>query len=223
MGKLRGVLDLPKDARQNRDTFPIVGTLIIITSSKALHCVLWESDLQNQECFEIVNKIPIQKCPVSDETVKQLHQYFSGERQAFDLPLQYRGTEFQMSVWQALREIKFGGKASYSEQAKKIGNPKAVRAVGSANGVNPISIIIPCHRVIASDGGLGGFGGGLAAKQALLDFEQSVLKKNCKRKRIDEKQNEVGIGVSDLFARRTMKTSSIEELTSESALHGAKI
>ena len=94
------------------------------------------------------------------EVIRQLEAYFSGESAVFDLPLQPQGTLFQRSVWQALLEIPYGTTTSYGELAKKIGKPKAVRAVGAANGANPIPIVIPCHRVIGSNGKLTGFGGG---------------------------------------------------------------
>jgi methylated-DNA-[protein]-cysteine S-methyltransferase len=108
------------------------------------------------------------------EAVRQLNQYFARERKEFELPLAPEGTEFQRAVWQRLREIPYGETISYSELARRVGNPKASRAVGSANGANPIPIVIPCHRVIAADGGLGGFGGGLLVKQALLELETAT-------------------------------------------------
>lgn len=101
----------------------------------------------------------------------QLQEYFAGERKAFDLTLAPAGTDFQHSVLAALQEIPFGETRSYADVALTIGNPKAVRAVGSANGNNPIALIIPCHRVIGSNGSLTGFGGGLEAKKFLLEFE----------------------------------------------------
>ena len=101
----------------------------------------------------------------------QLREYFAGERQTFQLPLAAQGTEFQQQVWAALRAIPFGELRSYRDIADSIGNRKAVRAVGAANGKNPIPIIVPCHRVIGSDGSLTGFAGGLAAKQLLLQLE----------------------------------------------------
>jgi len=101
----------------------------------------------------------------------QLHEYFSGERKEFDLPLKLSGTEFQVSVLEALQNIPYGETTSYGEIAKRIGRPKAVRAVGAANGRNPIPIIVPCHRVIGSTGDLTGFGGGLDTKEALLRLE----------------------------------------------------
>jgi methylated-DNA-[protein]-cysteine S-methyltransferase len=102
---------------------------------------------------------------------QQLTEYFAGERQEFDLPLKLRGTEFQLSVLDALQKIPYGETMSYSDIAQRIGRPKAVRAVGAANGRNPIPIIVPCHRVIGSHGDLTGFGGGLETKEALLRLE----------------------------------------------------
>lgn len=101
----------------------------------------------------------------------QLRLYFSGQLEQFDLPLAPRGTEFQRDVWTALTKIPYGKTVSYRDVAKSIGRPDAVRAVGAANGQNPIPIVIPCHRVIGSNGSLTGFGGGIAMKRALLELE----------------------------------------------------
>ncbi len=108
------------------------------------------------------------------EAVKQLTAYFSGKLQKFDLPLLPEGTEFQQKVWNELRKIKFGTTASYGRIAAQIGNPAASRAVGMANGRNPISIIVPCHRIIGSTGKLVGYGGGLSHKETLLKLERSI-------------------------------------------------
>jgi methylated-DNA-[protein]-cysteine S-methyltransferase len=105
--------------------------------------------------------------------VRQLGEYFAGSRRAFDLPLEPAGTPFQQRVWMALVEIPFGETAAYGEIASRIGRPDAVRAVGAANGQNPIPIIIPCHRVIGADGSMTGFGGGLPMKRWLLAHERS--------------------------------------------------
>ena len=105
------------------------------------------------------------------EVRKQLNEYFSGARKEFDLPLSLDGTEFQVSVLEALQTIPYGETTSYGAIAKQIGRPKAVRAVGAANGRNPIPIVVPCHRVIGSGGDLTGFGGGLDTKEALLRLE----------------------------------------------------
>ncbi len=107
--------------------------------------------------------------------VAQLAEYFAGERTEFDLHLATAGTAFQLAAWAALRQIPFGETRTYQQQAMRIGSPKAVRAVGAANGKNPTPIVVPCHRVIGKDGGLTGFGGGLSAKQWLLAHEAKVL------------------------------------------------
>jgi methylated-DNA-[protein]-cysteine S-methyltransferase len=109
--------------------------------------------------------------PFPDVT-EQLREYFAGERSDFDLPLAAPGTPFQHLVWAALRQIPYGGTASYGQVAEVIGRPGASRAVGLANGANPIGIIVPCHRVVGADGGLTGYGGGLERKQFLLDLER---------------------------------------------------
>ncbi|MFB7511663.1 methylated-DNA--[protein]-cysteine S-methyltransferase [Streptomyces sp. NPDC056144] len=106
-----------------------------------------------------------------DETVRQLDAYFAGELTEFDLPLHLVGTPFQLRVWEELRRIPYGETRTYGELAEALGNPAASRAVGLANGKNPVSIVVPCHRVIGSGGSLTGYGGGLARKQRLLAFE----------------------------------------------------
>jgi len=106
------------------------------------------------------------------ETIRQLRAYFQGELKNFDLPLSLEGTDFQLRVWHSLREIPYGQTISYGQLACRVGNPKAARAVGLANGSNPIPIIVPCHRVIGSNGSLVGYGGGLSNKKALLYLEK---------------------------------------------------
>lgn len=106
------------------------------------------------------------------EVIEQLQAYFAGELREFDLDLAPEGTEFQRSVWSALAEISYGETVSYGELAARIGRPRASRAVGAANGANPLPIVVPCHRVIGSNGALVGFGGGLDIKEALLDTER---------------------------------------------------
>ena len=108
------------------------------------------------------------------EAEAQLRSYFAGERTTFDLPLAPRGTPFQLRVWEALREIPYGETATYGEVAAAVGKPEAVRAVGAANGSNPIAVIVPCHRVIGANGTLTGYGGGLERKRILLDLEAGV-------------------------------------------------
>jgi len=123
-------------------------------------------------------RLPTELGPRVDEEFgearTQLDEYFAGERDDFDLPLHAPGTAFQRAVWQALRQIRYGSTMTYRQVAEQVGNPKAVRAVGSANSRNPISIIVPCHRVVGSDGKLVGYAGGFSAKRWLLDHEQAT-------------------------------------------------
>jgi methylated-DNA-[protein]-cysteine S-methyltransferase len=113
---------------------------------------------------------------VLSEARRQLTAYFTGEQKDFDLPLAPRGTEFQKRVWEALKQIPYGVTISYGELARRIGDPKASRAVGLANGSNPISIIVPCHRVIGANGKLTGYGGGIERKKTLLELEGAMAK-----------------------------------------------
>jgi len=107
-----------------------------------------------------------------EEAVRQLRAYFDGDLKTFDLTLSPDGTSFQLAVWRALKEIPYGETISYGELARRVGNPQGSRAVGAANGRNPLPIVVPCHRVIGGDGGLTGYGGGLRIKRALLDLER---------------------------------------------------
>jgi methylated-DNA-[protein]-cysteine S-methyltransferase len=119
------------------------------------------------------------------EVRRQLTEYFAGRRQEFDLPLAPKGTDFQKQVWQALTSIPFGATTSYGELAGRIGRPKASRAVGAANGANPIPIVVPCHRVIGANGSLTGFGGGLDVKRTLLEIEGSPAAQGPRQKVLD--------------------------------------
>ena len=114
---------------------------------------------------------------ILEETRKQLDEYFNMERKVFDIPLILVGTDFQKNVWKALQKVPYGRTATYLELAQNIGNEKAVRAVASANGANSIGLIIPCHRIIGSNGELTGYGGGLALKKKLLKLEQNLFAK----------------------------------------------
>jgi len=116
-----------------------------------------------------------QSSEVIEETIKQMQEYFSGERKEFDIPLLMVGSDFQKSVWEELMKIPYGATATYLELSKNIGNEKAVRAVASANGANAIAILIPCHRIIGSDGKLVGYAGGLSAKKKLLELENNLF------------------------------------------------
>lgn len=115
-------------------------------------------------------------CAVLTEAVIQLEEYFRGERVRFNLPKRMNGTEFQLKAWRSLETIPYGKTISYREQAEKLGAGKAFRAVGSANGRNPLPIVVPCHRVVASDGTLGGYAGGLIMKARLLEIERRAIK-----------------------------------------------
>ncbi|HSK30664.1 MAG TPA: methylated-DNA--[protein]-cysteine S-methyltransferase [Candidatus Limnocylindria bacterium] len=149
-----------------------VGTLKLVASSNALIAVLWEKERPNRVKLDTINLDPLQ--PILIETERQLTEYFSGKRSTFDLPLDPQGSEFQRRVWRALREIPFGETRSYLELAKAVGSVKASRAIGAANGKNPLSIVVPCHRVVGADGALTGFAGGLEAKAKLLALEAST-------------------------------------------------
>src|SRR5262245_48576569 len=146
-----------------------VGKLKLVASSRALVAVLWEKERPNRVKLDEMNLDP--QHPILMEAERQLSEYFAHQRTEFDLPLHPDGTEFQKKVWRALREIPFGQTKSYMELARTIGLPNASRAVGSANGKNPLSIVVPCHRVVGSDGKLTGFAGGLETKAALLALE----------------------------------------------------
>jgi methylated-DNA-[protein]-cysteine S-methyltransferase len=152
-----------------KDMKSVAGKLKLIARANALIAVLWEGERPDRVKLDTPKLDPGQ--PILLAAERQLTEYFSGTRTEFDLPLDPSGTEFQKRVWRALREIPFGQTRSYRDVAKAVGSAKAVRAVGLANGKNPLSIIVPCHRVIGSDGSLTGFAGGLEAKAALLAFE----------------------------------------------------
>ncbi len=146
-----------------------VGTLTLVARGDKLAAVLWEHERANR--VRLGELHVDQGHPVLRETARQLEEYFAGSRERFELELDFVGTDFQRAVWAALLTIPFGHTRSYSEIARQIGRPAAVRAVGAANGRNPISIIAPCHRVIGASGSLTGFAGGLQAKQYLLALE----------------------------------------------------
>jgi methylated-DNA-[protein]-cysteine S-methyltransferase len=146
-----------------------VGKLTLVGSDRGLAAVLWENDRAGRVKLNIGHD----DCehPVLVEAARQLKEYFAGQRKEFSVKLDFVGTKFQNKVWHALLAIPFGETRSYSDIAKQLGNPKAMRAVGAANGRNPISIIAPCHRVIGAGGQLTGFAGGLDAKARLLKLE----------------------------------------------------
>lgn len=147
-----------------------VGRLQLVADEQALVAVLWECEKANH--VRLHHWVENQNNIILIETQKQLSEYFQGYRQRFDLPLKLNGTAFQQQVWRALLNIPYGETRTYKEIALAIGNLKAVRAVGTAIGRNPISIIAPCHRVIGASGKLVGFAGGLENKERLLKIEQ---------------------------------------------------
>jgi methylated-DNA-[protein]-cysteine S-methyltransferase len=149
-----------------------VGRLQLVASDAGLAAILWQNDRPNRVSLDIETEDSSH--PVLRETERQLGEYFAGRRNRFDLPLDPSGTAFQRKVWGALLTIPFGETRSYRQIATQVGNPKAVRAVGAANGRNPLSIVAPCHRVIGSNGKLTGFAGGLETKAYLLALEGST-------------------------------------------------
>jgi len=150
------------------------GPLTLVAEGGDLLCLYMEDQRHrpDQSAFGVLVPEPTE-APFA-ETVRQLEEYFAGLRDTFDLPLRPQGTPFQQRVWAALREIPCGETWTYGELAAHIGSPTAARAVGLANGKNPIGVIVPCHRVVGSDGSLTGYGGGLDRKQALLDHERKL-------------------------------------------------
>ncbi|MFO2463973.1 methylated-DNA--[protein]-cysteine S-methyltransferase [Pseudomonas sp. 15FMM2] len=146
-----------------------VGQLTLVARNGKLAAILWEQERANRVRLGALQEA--NDSAVLLEVERQLKEYFAGTRDRFELALDFAGTEFQRKVWTALLAIPFGETRSYSQIALQIGHPKAVRAVGAANGRNPISIVTPCHRVIGTSGALTGFAGGLAAKQYLLALE----------------------------------------------------
>lgn len=147
-----------------------VGALTLVASDAGLTAILWENDRPGRVKLGAMEEAP--EHPVLAEAERQIQEYFAGERTSFSVPLDFRGTDFQKSVWAALLTIPFGETRSYGEIARQIGRPGASRAVGAANGRNPLSIVAPCHRVIGTNGALTGFAGGLAAKELLLGIER---------------------------------------------------
>ena len=167
---------MPKPGGKVRKTYVYkfmkspVGKLKLVASGKGLAAILWEDDNPKRVRLSLTDEEP--RHPILIQTEHELTEYFAGKRKLFSVKLDFNGTDFQKSVWQALLNIPFGQTRSYGDIAKSLGNPKAVRAVGAANGKNPISIIAPCHRVIGSTGKLTGFAGGLEVKAKLLDLER---------------------------------------------------
>ncbi len=151
-----------------------VGTLTLVASDRGLRAVLWPKRSPRRAGISPRPRGD-QDHPILRKAVLQLAEYFAGARTSFDLPLDLEGTRFQVAAWRSLADIPFGTTTTYGRQAAALGIPTAARAVGAANGANPVCIVLPCHRVIGANGSLTGFGGGLPVKQWLLDHEAHVL------------------------------------------------
>lgn len=149
-----------------------IGSLTLVASDDGLIAILWPDEAPGR--VRLANAVERDDHPVLVACAEQLGEYFAGTRTHFDLPLAPHGTAFQRDVWLALGDIPFGETRSYADIARAIGRPTATRAVGAANGRNPLSIVAPCHRVVGANGALTGFAGGLAAKRFLLDHERHI-------------------------------------------------
>ncbi len=175
-------MNSPTDSRSIVVDSPI-GSLTLVASSRGLQQVQLPTDgadgpqagpASNGDAAAGAGTQTAQADAILAEARRQLGEYFGGGRREFDLPLDLAGTEFQLRAWQALASVGFGETAAYGEQAERIGNPGAARAVGRANGANPVPIVLPCHRIVGADGSLTGYGGGLHVKQKLLAHERSL-------------------------------------------------
>lgn len=149
------------------------GPLTLVADDSAVVGVSWEGDSPRNPEVRVVDGAAAH--PMLLRAARELEEYFDGTRRHFDVPVDLSGTAFQRQAWKVLCGIPYGATISYGEQARRLGNPNAVRAVGGANGRNPVGIIVPCHRVIGADGSLTGFGGGLHVKQWLLDHERRIV------------------------------------------------
>jgi methylated-DNA-[protein]-cysteine S-methyltransferase len=152
-----------------------VGELTLLASDKGLHMILWDNERQTEAAEKALSRFQKNNNQaIIQQTQKQFAEYFTQKRKIFEISLCIQGTAFQKQAWHALQQIPFGETISYGEQAKQLGDKNKARAVGMANGMNPISIIIPCHRVIGANGKLTGFAGGFDKKAFLLDLETSI-------------------------------------------------
>lgn len=148
-----------------------IGVLTLVASDVGLTHLLFEG--HEPAAVGLPDDVPeIDDDPILEMVAAQLGEYFAGDRQTFDVPLDLRGTEFQLAAWRTLALVPYGETRSYGEQAEAIGRPGAFRAVGAANGRNPVPVILPCHRIVGANGDLTGFGGGIDLKRRLLDHEQ---------------------------------------------------
>lgn len=147
-----------------------MGKILLIADEKVLKFLCFENDIGH-----LVLEYQFMLNDVLQQAIEQLNEYFNGSRRDFSIPLAWRGTDFQQSAWKTLQTVPYGKTWSYAQQAKIMKKPRAVRAVGSANGRNPLPIVVPCHRIIGANGSLGGYSYGLEKKQWLLDHERANL------------------------------------------------
>ncbi|MDE0067659.1 MAG: methylated-DNA--[protein]-cysteine S-methyltransferase [Acidimicrobiaceae bacterium] len=154
-----------------------IGRLRLVATDQGLSHLLFEQQAGDDTGSD-GDSAEADNHPVLVAATAQLEEYFAGQRQEFDIPLDLSGTEFQRAAWSALAGVPFGETRSYRQQAEAVGRPEAVRAIGAANGRNPVPIVLPCHRIVGSDGSLTGYGGGLPIKEFLLNHEQSQSKKH---------------------------------------------
>jgi methylated-DNA-[protein]-cysteine S-methyltransferase len=147
-----------------------VGPLTLVASDVGLRAVLWEKDRLGR--VTIAGNVCVRQHPLLDQAVRELDEYFDGVRRTFEVTLDPVGTDFQLAAWEQLRLIPYGETISYGEQARRVGDARKARAVGAANGRNPLSIIVPCHRVVGADGSLTGFAAGIGTKAWLLRHEK---------------------------------------------------
>ena len=187
-GRLHKERDMDSRNRDRQERFSYtmmdspVGRLTLVAGGDGLAAILWENDRPGR--VPLTFDVEDREHPVLVETGRQLEEYFAGQRQTFTVPLEFCGTNFQRKVWNALLTIPFGETRSYREIAIQIGHPAAVRAVGAANGRNPMSIMAPCHRVIGSSGALTGFAGGLDVKARLLALERGCSGAPARRRSV---------------------------------------
>ncbi len=154
-----------------------IGRLRLVATDQGLSHLLFDQQV-GEDLESDGDEVEADDHPVLAAATAQLAEYFAGRRQEFDIPLDLTGTEFQRAAWSALASVPFGETRSYRQQAEAIGRPKAVRAIGAANGQNPVPIVLPCHRIVGSDGSLTGYGGGLPIKEYLLNHEQAQSQKH---------------------------------------------
>lgn len=150
------------------------GGLTVVASDAGVRFITFDNDA-HPKSYAGMDVVDDASHPVVARTVSQLGEYLDGKRLSFDVPLDLVGTEFQVQAWRALAGVPFGSTASYAQQAASIGRPTATRAIGAANGRNPVVVVLPCHRIVGADGSLTGFGGGLPVKKWLLDHEAAVV------------------------------------------------